>query len=156
MAPYSFIFVSSFGLWGWLIANLGASRRSRLDDYQAFPPPAVPAFDFNLIVNAETGIFPGEELLDQLLRVSPCSSERIDLVGFKTAFTFSRNRARAGRGHAARIKAEVGVVKRRRDSVIALNGWRAEDTLPELFGAMCLERKMRDYRSGVKRLNRFK
>jgi hypothetical protein len=34
---------------------------------QAFPPPAVPAFDFDLIVNAETGIFPGEEFFDQLL-----------------------------------------------------------------------------------------
>ena len=34
---------------------------------QAFPLPAVPAFDFDLIVNAETGIFPGEELFDQLL-----------------------------------------------------------------------------------------
>ena len=34
---------------------------------QAFPPPAVLAFDFDLIVNAETGIFPGEELFDQLL-----------------------------------------------------------------------------------------
>jgi hypothetical protein len=35
MAPYNFFLVSSFGLWGWLTANLSASRRSRLDDYQA-------------------------------------------------------------------------------------------------------------------------
>jgi hypothetical protein len=34
---------------------------------QAFSPPAVPAFDFDLIVNAETGIFPGEEFFHQLL-----------------------------------------------------------------------------------------
>ena len=34
MAPYSFISVSSFKLWGWLSANRSASRRSRLDDYQ--------------------------------------------------------------------------------------------------------------------------
>jgi hypothetical protein len=34
MAPKSFIFVSSFELWGWLAANLSASRRSLLDDYQ--------------------------------------------------------------------------------------------------------------------------
>jgi hypothetical protein len=34
---------------------------------QAFPPPAVLAFDFDLIVNAETGIFPGEEFCDQFL-----------------------------------------------------------------------------------------
>ena len=32
-----------------------------------FPPPAVPVFDFDLIVNAESEIFPGEELFDQLL-----------------------------------------------------------------------------------------
>ena len=32
----------------------------------AFPPPRVPAFNFDLIVNAETGIFPGEEFFDQL------------------------------------------------------------------------------------------
>jgi hypothetical protein len=31
---------------------------------QAFPPLAVLAFDFDLIVNAETGIFAGEELFD--------------------------------------------------------------------------------------------
>jgi hypothetical protein len=36
MAPKSFIFVSSFELWGWLAANLSASRRSLLDDYQIF------------------------------------------------------------------------------------------------------------------------
>jgi len=35
MAPNSFISVSSFALWGWLSANRSASRRSRLDDYQA-------------------------------------------------------------------------------------------------------------------------
>jgi hypothetical protein len=34
---------------------------------QAFPPPAVRVFDFDLIVNAESEIFPGEELFDQLL-----------------------------------------------------------------------------------------
>ena len=33
---------------------------------QAFPPPRVPAFNFDLIVNAETGIFPGKEFFDQL------------------------------------------------------------------------------------------
>jgi hypothetical protein len=36
MAPKSFIFVSSFELWGWLAANLSASRRSLLDDYQVW------------------------------------------------------------------------------------------------------------------------
>jgi hypothetical protein len=38
MTPNSFIFVSSFmrKFWGWLIANLSASRRSLLDDYQTF------------------------------------------------------------------------------------------------------------------------
>jgi hypothetical protein len=40
MAPKSFIFVSSFELWGWLAANLSASRRSLLDDYQSFEGPA--------------------------------------------------------------------------------------------------------------------
>ena len=33
----------------------------------SFPAPGGPAFDFDLIVNAETGIFPAEELFDQLL-----------------------------------------------------------------------------------------
>jgi hypothetical protein len=33
---------------------------------KAFLYPAVPAFDFDLIVNAEIGIFSGEELFDQL------------------------------------------------------------------------------------------
>jgi hypothetical protein len=32
-----------------------------------FPAPTVPVFDFDLIVNAESEIFPGEELFDQLL-----------------------------------------------------------------------------------------
>src|SRR5438132_12671537 len=43
MAPKSFIFVSSFELWGWLVANLSASRRSLLDDYQTFAHPTLAA-----------------------------------------------------------------------------------------------------------------
>src|SRR5262245_21086305 len=59
-------------------------RKWRTEDIlgQAFPYPAVPAFDFDLIVNAETGIFPGQKLFDQFsadlfLRPAPLSGAGI-------------------------------------------------------------------------------
>jgi hypothetical protein len=83
---------------------------------QAFPPPAVPAFDFDLIVNAETGIFPGEELFDQLL-ADPFLAEQEpqDLAAkkaFELLYVYFRQNIKPAVGHKAAVgdqTVQVGV-----------------------------------------------
>src|SRR5262245_14162875 len=96
--------------FGLLLVSQFLQRKWGTEDIlgQAFPPPLVLASDFDLIVNAETGIFPGEELFDQFLADLSLAEQQLENLVAKKAFLLLYVYFRQTVKPAIRHKAAVG------------------------------------------------